>query len=475
MDANGNQILLPTNPDPVDQVQGGTVQVHWSIDNWKTIYDTPAVNVSSNQTWTWKVPVASVTGNSATLPTNVTFAIKYASSAGTFWDNNFEWGSIQNYNHALAPICYINNIDPASTIDGLLNLNVGCYSDLKFVQPPPFRLDKHRFKQTSSYFLNSTELSNGPHVAEVQAVLDGSKTAVGGLQVGFNVKNTVKFLDQWAPLGFSRDVEGWSVISDDSGAVYIGDNNGTVHKFAKYGDATAVKTYSSPLVGAYINQIGVDASQNVYVLTSALSKFFANGTLDMTFGTNGSVTFYDQSFGSSTFCYAGFMNVVGGFVFISDTCNERIVKLSIDSGAFLGEFSLKTPEFGIVSVLSKSTRGNLLVSRDVNQEPNIIFEMDPSNFGIVGSLQLETYVSSVRGISVTSSKYFISDDSDESVLIVDATNGKTLGKWTGSGGVDGTPGHFGVLRGSLVLSDGSFAAMSVGGAALQRFSQTLLV
>ncbi|KAJ3319728.1 hypothetical protein HDU76_000456 [Blyttiomyces sp. JEL0837] len=452
--------------------EGGRVQVHWSTDNWTTSNETPAVSISSNQTWMWKVPVADATKNSATLPANVTYALKYVSSAGTFWDNNYQsaLGYNENYLRLLAPTCYNYNIDSASDLSGLLNLDAACYSD-SFPITIQFRLDNNEY-QSSTLLINSTALSNGPHVAQVQALIEGSDFAAGELKVGFNVKHTVKFLDQWAPIGPSAS--GGAVITDDNGSIYIGDDKGTIYKFAKYGDKTAVQTYSNPLVSSSISNIALDTSQNVYVLTKALSKFFANGTLDMSFGTSGSVSFDQQQFGSSKFCRAGYMNVIGGFIFISDTCNKRLVKLSLTTGAFVDELSLKETENGYVSFITKSVKGNLIVSRVVYQQPDIIHEIDPSTFHIVGSLQLDTIYTQIEGISVTPTKYFISDGFAKTVRVVDAITGKTIGTWNGSGGVDGTPGHFGDLRGSIVLGDDSFAAMSVSGAALQRFSQTLL-
>ncbi|KAJ3289476.1 hypothetical protein HDU76_007531, partial [Blyttiomyces sp. JEL0837] len=440
---------------------------------WKTIRDTAAVSVSSNQTWTWKVPIVDVTGTSVTLPTNVTFALRYDSSAGTFWDNNSPYGSIQNYVRTLAPQCYISSIDNSVDLNGLFNVETGCYSDLPFTQPPQFRLDNNQFQTTYSYFLNTTALSNGPHVAEVQAYLPGSKVVAGDLKLNFNVKNAVKFVDQWAPLGASTSA--WDVITDDTGAVYIGAETG-VYKFAKYGDAAPVQNFTGPLATGFMNNIALDDSKNLYILTSSLSKFLANGNVDTTFGTNGSVSFGQTSFGSTSFCYPGYMNVVGGYILISDTCNERIVKLSISTGAFVDEFTLlKTGDFGILSSISKSPRGNFVVSREVYNQPNMLFEIRPADFGIVGSLQLDTHIGSIAAFSVTATKWFITSNFDNSVFVIDAATGKTLGKWNGNGGVDGTPGHMDPIRGSILLSDGTVAAMSVTGAALQRFSQTLLV
>ncbi|KAI8824012.1 uncharacterized protein EV422DRAFT_564719 [Fimicolochytrium jonesii] len=62
------------------------LKVRWSIDDWKTYKDTPAVRYDANGHTFW---VDAVVGDASTkYPTTLSYAFLYTHSKGTFWVNN---------------------------------------------------------------------------------------------------------------------------------------------------------------------------------------------------------------------------------------------------------------------------------------------------------------------------------------------------------------------------------------------------
>ncbi|KAJ3308912.1 hypothetical protein HDU76_003779 [Blyttiomyces sp. JEL0837] len=485
IDSNTKQVVLTGSArvypfDFAKDFASGAVQIHWTTDNWQTIHDSSATSVKSNQTWSWKVNVAN---SSKALPPNVTYAIHYISSAGSFWDNNYQ----NNYYRILSPQCNIINIatPPAIVSSGIYNVDANCYSDLPIIQPSQFRLDNNPFMNiTTTYLLNASSLANGLHTAEVRAFAVGSDVVAGGFVQEFVVKNTVTYLGEWIP-DHDESVyqNAWSVEKDSARRIYFGDDLGRVKRYPSFGvSGQPDLIFSNPYLTSDVNFVSVDNSTgDVYAMSYTLYKYFANGTWDVSFGNGaGNVTFGDTVFGSSKFCNPGSMRFTNGFIFIGDSCNGRIVKLS-SNGTFLSEVLIPAAydNAGIVGYLgTSSTTNNLLASVEAYQHPTLILEIDPVTLTTIKNYTLSRTDYYIDGIVTTPTQLFFTSQYENSVVVVDIKTGKTVGQWNGSGGYDypapSTPGHFDVIR-DLVLLDGDrVAALSVTGGSLQVFSQKLL-
>ncbi|KAJ3273237.1 hypothetical protein HDU76_010829, partial [Blyttiomyces sp. JEL0837] len=170
----------------------GAVQIHWSSDNWKTIQDTPAIPHPDTKTWTWNFGIA----DPKLIPKNITYAIHYISSAGSFWDNNAK-GSEPNFTLDIAPYCSIESLPAKTTANtGLITVYAGCYSEYfnDLSSASEFRIDGNLFTSAGAadqYNINTTALANGEHTAEVRLLFPGTNAVFGSLKRVFSVDNTV--------------------------------------------------------------------------------------------------------------------------------------------------------------------------------------------------------------------------------------------------------------------------------------------
>ncbi|KAJ3326872.1 hypothetical protein HDU76_012557, partial [Blyttiomyces sp. JEL0837] len=461
-----------------------TVQIQWTTDNWGTVHKFEAVPAPKKE-WTWSIPVAKVSKHSH-LPDSFLYAIYYKSTVGPFKYND-------TYTYDIAPTCQIDYLPDKSTGKKLSGNYAGglfCRSQLQnldILPPYPynFRLDNQPFKQADSYEFYTTDLTNGLHSAEMKVYLSGSTDVViADVKVEFEVLSSVRFLGTWAPDGFymrnyfmrlSRAMD-----RDSAGNFYLGDDFGRVLKFEKFGDATPIQTFSSPAVNDTVMSISVDDSNNIFVKTHArvVFKFLPDGTLDNSFGVNGAVSLNGASSGATN-CANDHVKVIEEFVFVTDSCNGAIVKFSSTTGAVISEYNLPINEIGYIS--KSSTSGTLLISHERPNRNATILEVNPTTFETVNTITIDSNSAPllITGIATTTSHWFILSQNRAAVLVIDPTSGKVVGEWSGGGGADyiiPTPGRFGFFVGDLLaLEDGTFVALDATGAAVQRFSQTLLV
>ncbi|KAJ3326873.1 Serine/threonine-protein kinase 32A [Blyttiomyces sp. JEL0837] len=455
-----------------------TVQIQWSTDNWATVYKFEAISAPKNQ-WTWSIPVAKVSKHSH-LPESIVYSISYKSTKGLFKVN-------MTYPQRIAPICRIDAsfIPPKSTgikLSGFYRDAIFCgsqFQDQDFEPPYSFRLDNEPFKQAYSHEFYTTNLTNGLHTAELRVYLRYSTDVViAEVKVEFEVLSSVRFLEQWALDGFYRKDISYLRMSraldkDSVGNFYLGDDFGRVFKFKKFGDGVPEQTFSNPAINDTVVSISIDGSNNLFVKTPTRSvfKFLANGTLDYSFGVNGAVSLIGTS-SSAANCGNDHVKVIGDFVFVTDSCNGAIIKLSRTSGAVISEFNLPVNEIGYIS--KSSTSGNLLISLERPNQNATILQVNNSTFETVNTVTINSNSTPllITGIATTTSHWFILSQNRAAVLVIDPASGNVVGEWNGVSSYDETiptPGKFGLVVGDvLALDDGTFVALDSSEAAVHR-------
>ncbi|KAJ3297812.1 hypothetical protein HDU76_006522 [Blyttiomyces sp. JEL0837] len=178
--------------DKTKDLAAGNVQVHWTPDNWKTTHDTAAVYVPANKTWSYNV----VVGDAVSVPYNVFFAVKYTSSAGTFWDNNI-YSPGSNYAAYLGATCEITNLPSKVTRStGVITVNADCSTQTEIsFGTAEFVIDGVAYAQVDGtygkYSVNTTALTNGQHVAQYRLPYPSSKFYIAHAEISFTVDNTV--------------------------------------------------------------------------------------------------------------------------------------------------------------------------------------------------------------------------------------------------------------------------------------------
>ncbi|KAJ3216999.1 hypothetical protein HDU67_008644 [Dinochytrium kinnereticum] len=448
----------------------GSLVIRWTVDNWATSTDfTDATPSASDDTWSWKVPVAPA---KIPLPGVAAYAIEYkhSASSSSFWLNN----NSQNYQKRLNPLFdyYGDNdgIKGSTGVTGINQLGFTLVTDLA-LGAPRARLDSQGNYTENQLLIESQKLVNGPHSFEVRAAVAGGPD-IFSITVPFKVENKIKFLEQWLPklpAGHEDGLTAWSIAADGD-KYYIGWDSGIVTRYSKFGDSAIEVQYSigSPNRFEFIKSIGIQ-SGFVYALSShsKLYRWTADGTIDTTFANSG-VLLLDNSavFNSKQVCYPADLKVLNDFIFIADSCSDRLLKFS-SNGAFISELLMGT------NVATLSSEGSSLIAAPYTYPNGYDYiVIDPVSFTVTSKLFLDGAYS-VADVAVTGDKIAVAQDA--ALTYFDKATGKKLATWFGRGGGYTTPGSLYIAKGAVTLPDGSVTILSVEGPAVQRFSQDLLV
>ncbi|KAJ3404027.1 hypothetical protein HDV05_007405, partial [Chytridiales sp. JEL 0842] len=477
------------------------VSVHWTPDNWKTTIDTPATPHPNNNTWSWDFSVFNFTSTSATdpsalvnLPENIKYAVQYksASSAGPFWANN----NGLDYLKTLKPI--LQSPEPSALsskpLNGLISPYFGFSSDLE-LSTPYLKIDNEPFTNTTVVTINTLNLTEASHTLTVQSRLPATGAVIYTQTIPFTVKNTIRFKDQWVPAlpkeldenpGYGSPAS-WSNVLDSKGRYwmsYDGKGQNFIARYSSYGTSDAPEAVFKIDVGGYITSLNVDDDGNVYAILSmgAMYKLTSTGQLDSTFGTQGKLDFHEINIDNTRICYPGYSKVFKNSIFISDTCNQRLVRLSTSTGKALSAYKFDIN--GITTAVSVSSDNQkLLLLVDPYDAPQSVasFEIKEETTELPQPTIVtfaDEVVQSASGFIEKNNQLWIAHAS--ALSVVDLSNGKVMGSWNGSGGqrIEGsdyyarvgvTPGRIGIAASVVGLTNGDVAVLGVEGGIIERF------
>jgi hypothetical protein len=455
--------------------------IHWSPDNWKTIYDTAATPNVANQTFSWDFKISSNT----LLPSNVVYAIKYVTAVGEFWNNN----QGANFAKTVKPILELSNPDLQSsnaTLNGLVNIGISSKTDLA-LDAPYWRVDGKDYSNALPYVeLNTQNLGEGNHILDVQLRLQGNgPVALDSPGYRFKVRNSMKHQAQWIPTLPPQLTSGvsWSNNVDKNGKFWVSfdaqgsdpsANTRIIARYTSFGTPNPPEqVYTIPENSAYILRTDIDnTTGNLYVLTNNL-KIYAvqstTGALLTSFGNSGILDL------STQVCYIGDIKVLSPFLFISDTCNRRILKLDSTTGSPVSEPLIVVPDGGFTGALGQHENGTLVAIADFYEKQESYFlNIDPASF-VVTSTITSRFFGGIASVAPKDGNFWISQYS--SLYVISGATGNVIAEWNGAGGqsygADGTvntPGRIAIAKSVCHLPDlGGVTVLGVEGNAIQKF------
>ncbi|KAJ3216998.1 hypothetical protein HDU67_008643 [Dinochytrium kinnereticum] len=194
LDAASDQINLEGSvrtysANRIADYQPGSLKIRWTINDWETFTDSPAVPTASNDTWSWKFPV---TPAKTDLPISVSYAIQYKPSTISYWINN----DSKNYQKKLRPTYTVNYNSTIfeTPLTGIARVPFYFNTDLP-LGVPKGRVDGGEFSAFEPSFwlyynINTTTLDSGvKHVLDVSVPAEENGPEVFKLSLPFSVIN----------------------------------------------------------------------------------------------------------------------------------------------------------------------------------------------------------------------------------------------------------------------------------------------
>ncbi|KAJ3104404.1 hypothetical protein HDU97_009283 [Phlyctochytrium planicorne] len=462
---NGN--IRTYTPNRSAFTKPGSISVRWTIDNWKSYKDFNAT-LTKFDIWNFKIPLTTPDLN---LAENVQFAVQYKNGdSSSFWLNN----GGQNYVKTLRPKLSYTTLTSTTSFNGVSQIAYYAYCDLT-LGGYKARIDGGNYtefntQQSPNYFLPTYTFANGNHTVDILVSLPNGPEVFKDTYT-ITIDNHISFKEQWAPKQPaslpSESYSAWSAAAD-SGKIYIGYGSGTVARYASFGStAEPDVVYTVPGAGSYESVYSiVIESGKVYTLSgSRIHKFDEKtGVKDSAFGVNGTINFNpDTVYDGKSVCYPSSMTVVNSTVFVSDSCNYRIVKFT-SAGAYVSVLQYPAQQYAYT--LSRTATS--LISASFVYPTLIISELKPSDFTVLSSTSFDNY-STTDSIAKVDGIYAIVQGS----TLVYLKDGKSVAKWTGEGAIL-QPGNLRIGKSVTDLGDGTLFVVSVEGPALQRFGTKLI-
>ncbi|KAJ3104402.1 hypothetical protein HDU97_009281 [Phlyctochytrium planicorne] len=443
-----------------------SVLVRWSIDNWKTFQDTPALP-SRFDLWSFTIPLTTPDLN---LASNVQFAIQFKNSASSsYWLNNDN----KNFAKTLKPTVSYTNLDKTPTLSGINYLSYSVFSDL-YLGTYKARIDGGEWKQFNSpenpsFYIESQLLPNGKHTVDILVSLYNGPDVLSSSYT-FLVDNHITFKGQWVPKSPALPAEAlssWSA-SAYNGKIYFGFGSGTAARYSSFGTTDAPDVIYSTNASVYssVDKIAVDAT-NVYTLAGyKVAKFDEKtGNRDLNFGVDGAIDVsYTANYNNKNVCYPSGLVVIGENLIVSDSCNFRLLKFTT-AGAFVSSFDYGNLEY----VYAISATGKTLITSIYNYPSTTLYEVNPTDFSVISTTKYENF-GSIESVLKLSDKSFVVNQGGS--LLNYLNDGKSVGTFNGYG-PKLMPGSFSIGKTLTDLGDGTFFLVSVEGSALERFDAKL--
>ncbi|KAJ3210251.1 hypothetical protein HDU67_005444 [Dinochytrium kinnereticum] len=462
----------------------GRMMVRWTFDDGETFFDSPATPQAGNNSWTWSIPVASTL---SALPERVNFELLYK-----------PFGSLTSFNLSppLTPtrmilpryeltvngVTLTNGISDLGTgrATGIMNFTITTTTDLP-LDPPQAKFDDAPFTtfgipENAAFTLDTSTLTNGVHTFTVRVPAAGGKEGGAALEISSQVTvgNRVKLIERWLPkrpAGVGVEVDPSGGFAADGEKVYFAWGSRGVARYARFGESgdpevfykTLDDTFSFDTITAlslFDNKLYALATE-----TAKIMRWNADGNLDATFGKNGVLSLYGSKLADNFLCSAFDMTVVGGFVFVSDSCNNRVLKFTLE-GSVIAELNLFAP----VTYLTNDGT-DLYVGTAAGFEDTRIRVIKPTTFTNPSTSTLLRGSRSLARLCV--GKEYLVASEGSAVRYFNRSSGASTTRWIGGGGWEKPlPGTVGNVKSVVALVDGNFAVADQFG--VMKFGGTVL-
>ncbi|AKF11373.1 hypothetical protein DB32_008522 [Sandaracinus amylolyticus] len=413
----------------------------------------------------------------------VAFAVRVEHDGQSAWDNN----GGADHRHQLAPAVSASFVNaPGYAIDGVLVL-MGHARSAFPVDAVRVRIDDGAWESLPQ----GDDLARGlaafstagtfRRVVETRALAAGPHTLEVEVSAGPFVRSpstlTVDVADAIASVGSQRLPESdrgtaWDVDRDHDGRLVIAYDRGVARLDSQGALELTFEPYAGP--GRFDD---VEATtQYVYALSSPLVVRYeaATGALDRSFGVDGALDLGVVLTGDNALCYASQIAASDDALFVTDSCNARVVRLTPD-GVLDGVVALGDG-LGYANVQHPTLAPDALwVWRERHVGSDFVRELvaiDADALAVREVVSLDPRVTqSAGGVGVGADAFWVV--AYDGMLLRIGRDGALRGAWVGGDMYEPlVPGVINIGAHVEVLADGSAEVLSVQTASLERFAPT---
>ena len=453
------------------------VFVHYTVDAWKTSGDAEAPFDGGD--FAFDVPLAI---DPATTE-EVTFALRLDTNGQSAWDA----ANGANYTQRLAPSLGAASLagDTTFAAGGIRLLSGGVTTAL-----PVDRIGVHidggpqialgplqtnglaglGFSSNGSFLypFDSTPLADGDHTLAVEAAAGPFVRTFA--PIAFRVAHGISYRKTWS---LTPEATGatWDFARDARGNVYLlGERD--VREYPSFDAPSPSLTFAPADANATLMDLDLDSNGNVYALGgTSLVRWLPTGAIDTSFGANGVLDFGNGTWGTSGVCYPANLAIAGADLFIVDSCNARVLRLTL-GGTFVDELDL-----AIAGAYTNASRTFVLgdavwVSRMRGYGSDAIRELvrlarSSSHLQVDTTITLDPAASDVDAFAIGANDAWTSDIAGN-VRHLDL-GGHVLATWLGGAGDLALPGALGIVKHIEPIGPSSIAVLSVDGGQIVYF------
>jgi len=464
----GKGVVMTGRVRVLDLAFDKKVVVRYSTDGWTTWNEVEGYWIKDDD---WGFTAENVAAEP--LPAEVLYAVRYEVLGQEYWDNN--GGS--DFRHTLAPVFSQNYyfFDLQKPISGVLNIGGSYRTDLP-LGAARARVDARDWVDGPNVTFSTAELGDGAHTVEVRVRIEGGGEVSN--TIPFTVANQVTPLARWTPAGPQGVAIGdaWAAAVDGAGQIYIApgnswSSNAAVLRYPTWGSDAPV-AYAALPNGGRAQSLTVDEAGRVYAVVAysnkAIARFTTAGALDATFGTGG-VASLEGAIMGQPICYAGAVAVNTHHVYVTDTCNQRVVRLTL---AGVPDGSIGMPDNGY------PIPAGLFVDED-----GLWVLRSHQIFRIADSADTAMSVAHVIDLEPTLNgpKSFVHNPDDGTFWVGEGVagvavvheSGARLGAWYGGSGTYDLAGAFSLPQDVVRFPNGDVAVLGAEGPRMVRFDGAL--
>ena len=453
------------------------VFVRYTLDGWATWADVEAS--ASGAEHAFSIPLA-IDPQSTD---SVEFAIQLVTGGQSAWDSN----EGQNYRHQLAPSITTSLTNaPDYAIDGIVLLT-GNASTAIPVDRVAYRVDQQPWIELdpvtdAGYSVRDGFGSAGwlRAVLETSALGGGAHTVEVKVQAGpfwrYAAPLDLGVADLLASVGSTSLAAAdigttWDADRDPSGLLVVGGDRGV----ARLDASGALDLAFEAIDYGYVGDVEATSS---FVYGLAASRLWrweaATGAIDRSFGTSGVMDLSTFGFDGTPLCYASHFAATEDALFVTDSCNARLLRLALD-GSFVDAISV-LGDAAWATVLSPVVDGSRVwVVRSTYDGTSIAdlvaIEAAPgAALAQVQSVRLDSRLSlTPQGYAVTADAFWVTSGDD--LRRFGRDDGALAATWLGGNVYElEIPGALSIARRIEALADGSVEVLSVQTGTLERFA-----
>jgi hypothetical protein len=389
---------------------------------------------------------------------SVEFTLRFEAGAEEAWENS----AGINHGFILEPRLGLSLTNtPPRAVDGIM-LAAGQIDTELPVEAIAIRIDNGAWEALPAASLSPSwqkvietkTLARGTHVLTAQ-VKAGPYTRE--THTSFEVARALSWVSSTA---LPAPPTVWDFAQSPNGRLFLARDDGMVEVV----QGAAVPLESAGVLSYFID---VEAtSGSVYGLAAlSLVKWTSQGRLDAQFGNAGVIDLSAQTFDGTAVCWASHVAANDDFIFITDSCNARLLRLS-PQGTFIDAITLATDGATILEPVLSGAQVWVLRSSMVNA----LVRVSAGRGHAMRSVETVSIDSQTvwmpQGYAVTPHAIWVT--TGDNLYRLDR-QGHLTATWLGANLMGGVDGALSIGRTVQVLPDESVRVLSVQTGKLERF------